>query len=56
MPWQQKISYLIGQPVGLSLTNDKGRQMFCVILQVKSFLLLDICIKPNSPSNNTIFI
>jgi hypothetical protein len=24
MPWQQKISYLIGQPVGISLTNGQG--------------------------------
>lgn len=24
MPWQQKIRYLIGQPVGISLTNGQG--------------------------------
>ncbi|MEO4052906.1 hypothetical protein [Solibacillus sp. CAU 1738] len=24
MPWQQKISFLIGQPVGISLTNGQG--------------------------------
>ncbi|CAN7326022.1 hypothetical protein LJR015_003093 [Peribacillus frigoritolerans] len=23
MPWQQKINYLIGQPVGISLTNGQ---------------------------------
>jgi hypothetical protein len=24
MPWQHKISYLTGQPVGISLTNGQG--------------------------------
>lgn len=24
MPWQQKINYLIGRPVGISLTNGQG--------------------------------
>ncbi|RBP88258.1 hypothetical protein DFO70_11527 [Cytobacillus firmus] len=24
MPWQQKISYLTGQPVGISFTNGQG--------------------------------
>lgn len=24
MPWQQKIYYLIGRPVGISLTNGQG--------------------------------
>ncbi|KAB2331279.1 hypothetical protein [Bacillus mesophilum] len=24
MPWQQKISYLIGQPVGISMANGQG--------------------------------
>ncbi|KAA0965853.1 hypothetical protein FQ087_06185 [Sporosarcina sp. ANT_H38] len=24
MPWHQKIGYLIGQPVGISLTNGQG--------------------------------
>ncbi|MFP3884820.1 hypothetical protein HPB58_06420 [Priestia filamentosa] len=24
MPWQQKIRYLIGKPVGISLTNGQG--------------------------------
>ncbi len=24
MPWQQKINYLIGQPVGISLSNGQG--------------------------------
>ncbi|PEJ50782.1 MULTISPECIES: hypothetical protein [unclassified Bacillus (in: firmicutes)] len=24
MPWNQKIRYLIGQPVGVSLTNGQG--------------------------------
>lgn len=24
MPWQQKIAYLIGQPVGVSLVNGQG--------------------------------
>jgi hypothetical protein len=24
MPWQQKIRYLMGQPVGISLTNGQG--------------------------------
>lgn len=24
MPWHQKIGYLIGQPIGISLTNGQG--------------------------------
>ncbi|MFJ7935925.1 hypothetical protein [Sporosarcina sp. NPDC096371] len=24
MPWHQKVAYLIGQPVGVSLTNGQG--------------------------------
>ncbi|TRZ40265.1 hypothetical protein CEQ21_04835 [Niallia circulans] len=24
MPWQQKVSFLIGQPIGLSLANGQG--------------------------------
>ncbi|MDM5188908.1 hypothetical protein QUF99_16755 [Bacillus sp. DX4.1] len=24
MPWQQKVQYLIGQPVGVSLVNGQG--------------------------------
>lgn len=38
MPWQQKISYLIGQPVGFLNEWKRDDQVFCVLLQVKSFL------------------
>ena len=55
MPWQQKISYLIGQPVGISLTNGQGTSgVLCGTSGEK--LLVNICIKHNSPNNNTIFI
>ena len=49
MPWQQKFSYLIGQPVGgISLTNGQGKSgVLCGTSGEKLFV--NICIKHNFP-------
>ncbi|MEC1153997.1 hypothetical protein [Cytobacillus horneckiae] len=41
MPWQQKISYLIGQPVGISLTNGQGATGVLCGLSGKKILVIE---------------
>lgn len=40
MPWQQRIAYLIGQPVGVSLRNGQGVSgILCSISNGEIFLM-----------------
>lgn len=40
MPWQHKIRYLIGQPVGISLSNGQGTSgILCNVSGGKVFVL-----------------
>jgi hypothetical protein len=55
MPWQQKISYLIGQPVGISLTIGQGTSGVLCGTSGEKLLVIEYMYQAQF-ENNTIFI